>query len=141
MSASIGHACFPANGADAETLQRAADLALYRVKHEGRGKVVAYTLALNEAVERRRVLRDALPGAIAHDEFQLAWQQQVSAATGALRGAEALLRWPSSPLGRPASPAEFLPEAADARLEIEIPEDIAARDLDALARLWPFQAG
>ena len=193
LSASIGHARFPADGTDVEALQHAADLALYSVKHEGRGGVAAYTPALDDGLKRRRLLRDALAGAIAENKLQLAWQKQVVAAGGALRGAEALLRWPSSPLGRTASPAEFLPEAAEAglmpaldawvleaalqqacewaglpgappligvnisvvslrdpafpprvaeallrhgvppsTLEIEIPEDVAARDLDAL---------
>ena len=116
LSASIGHACFPKDAANAEALQRAADLALYRVKHDGRGGVAAYTPALSEALERRLLLRDALGQAIARDELQLFWQKQVFAVGGALRGAEALLRWPASPLGGHVSPAEFLPMAAEAGL-------------------------
>lgn len=196
MSASIGFACFPEHGANAKELQRAADLALYHVKHDGRGGVSAYTIGMSDASERRHLLREALARAVIGDEFQLVWQKQVFAAGGALRGAEALLRWPGSPYGNQVSPAEFLPVAAEAGmmpaidawvleaalrqmrewiglegapplasinisaislrdrtfparvaealmrhrlpasvLEIEIPEDIAARDLDLLEQV------
>jgi len=116
LSASIGYACFPTDALQAEALQRAADLALYRVKHDGRGGTAAYTLALSEAMERQRLLRDALVTAITRNEFRLVWQKQLFATGGVLRGAEALLRWPGSPLGEQVSPAEFLPMAAEAGL-------------------------
>lgn len=116
LSASIGYACFPTDAVQAEALQRAADLALYRVKHDGRGGTAAYTLALSEAMERQRLLRDALVTAITRNEFRLVWQKQLFATGGVLRGAEALLRWPGSPLGEQVSPAEFLSMAAEAGL-------------------------
>lgn len=72
--------------------------------------------ALSEALERRLMMRDALGRALAGDELRLAWQKQVFAVGGAMRGAEALLRWPGSPLGGQISPAEFLPVAAEAGL-------------------------
>ncbi len=140
LSASIGHARYPQDGADAEALQRAADLALYRVKCEGRGVAAAYTPALGEAFARRRLLRDALGGAIARDELRLVWQKQVAAGGGALRGAEALVRWPGSPLGREASPAEFLPEAAEARLMPALDEWVLETALRQ-ARDWAGLAG
>ena len=116
VSASIGFARYPNDAATADGLQRAADLALYRVKHDGRGGIAEYVLALSEAVDRRLLLRNALAAAITRNEFQLAWQKQVFAVGGALRGVEALLRWPGSPFGTHVSPAEFLPIAAEAGL-------------------------
>ncbi len=95
-------------------MQRAADLALYQVKHDGRGGIADYVPAFSQAAERRTLLRDALGPAILEDTLQLAWQKQVFAVGGALRGAEALIRWPNSPLGGQLSPAEFLPVAAEA---------------------------
>lgn len=67
-------------------------------------------------MERQRLLRDALVTAITRNEFRLVWQKQLFATGGVLRGAEALLRWPGSPLGEQVSPAEFLPMAAEAGL-------------------------
>lgn len=196
LSASIGFARYPTHAATADGLKRAADLALYHVKHDGRDGIVEYAPALGEAGQRRLLLREALSRAVAQNEFQLAWQKQVFAVGGALRGAEALLRWPGSPFGSALSPAEFLPLAVEAGLmpaidawvleaalcqvsewgerqeappivavnisastladrnfparaaeallrhrlpasvlEIEIPEDIAARDLDRLSEV------
>lgn len=116
LSASIGCARFPADAVTGDGLQRAADLALYQVKRAGRGGVAEYVPALSEALERRLMMRDALGRALAGDELRLAWQKQVFAVGGAMRGAEALLRWPGSPLGGQISPAEFLPVAAEAGL-------------------------
>ncbi|WP_338662540.1 EAL domain-containing protein [Pararoseomonas sp. SCSIO 73927] len=193
LRASIGHACLPEDAADADGLHRAAALALAQAKRAGNGAVVAYDPALGERVARRLAMRQRLAAAIAAGGFQLAWQPQVDARTGSLRGAEALIRWPLGS-GGVVSPADFLPEAEamglmpeiDAwvlnealrqkaawraagtgpeivgvnispvtlrdqefparvqaalalygvppeELEVEIPEDVAARDLDAIA--------
>ncbi|WP_376092402.1 putative bifunctional diguanylate cyclase/phosphodiesterase [Roseomonas sp. CCTCC AB2023176] len=191
--ASIGHAQAPVDARDPEELHRAAALALAQAKRDG-GAIVSYTPALGERVARRLALRGQLVEAVNRGAFQLVWQPQVDARTRALRGAEALLRWPGGPGGVAVSPAEFLPEAVDAglmpqidawvldnalrqkrewarrpgspavvgvnispatlrdpsfpdavmaslsrhnvspeELEVEIPEDVAARDLDAIA--------
>lgn len=116
LSASVGFARYPADATTSNALQRAADLALYGVKRNGGGGIAEYSPALSTAVERRHLLREALGGAITQNQFQLAWQKQVFAAGGALRGVEALLRWPGSPLGEYVSPAEFLSVAAEAGL-------------------------
>ncbi|MCR0981298.1 putative bifunctional diguanylate cyclase/phosphodiesterase [Roseomonas populi] len=193
LRAVIGQASLPEDAADAEGLHRAAALALAQAKRTGNGAVVAYDRALGERMARQLARREKLASAVANGGFRLAWQAQVDARTGALRGAEALLRWSPTAEG-PISPAEFLPEAeamglmpqidawvleealrqkaawrashtgpdivgvnispatlrdpefparvqatlarygvpAEA-LEIEIPEDVAARDLDAIA--------
>jgi diguanylate cyclase (GGDEF)-like protein len=114
LSASIGIALYPDHGADEETLQRAADLALYRVKHQGRGGITVYTPVLSEAYEQARLLRDAFGDALAMNRLELHWQKQVHAGDGSLRGLEALIRWPNSPTGGTVSPAVFLPVIADA---------------------------
>ncbi|MDP9095511.1 MAG: EAL domain-containing protein [Pseudomonadota bacterium] len=140
MSASIGSARYPTDVATGDELLRAADLALYQVKHEGRGGVALYQPAMSVTLERRLLLREALGGAVARNEFQLAWQAQVMAAGKALRGAEALLRWPGSPLGENISPAEFLSAAAEAGLMPAIDAwvlDAALRQM----REWAGQPG
>ena len=71
---------------------------------------------MREVLDRRLLLRDALSMAVARNQFRLAWQKQVFATGGGLRGAEVLLRWPGSPLGGQVSPTEFLSVAAEAGL-------------------------
>ena len=115
LRACIGHANLPADAVDANGLHRAAALALELAKRGGAGTTAAYDAALGESAARRIAIRERLAAAAASGGFQLAWQAQVDARTGTMRGAEALLRWPGGP-GGPVSPAEFLPEAQAAGL-------------------------
>ena len=93
ISASIGIALYPGDGATAEELLRHADLAMYNAKEEGRGGVAYFEASMNVAVRRRveadRELRDAL----AKSEFELHYQPQYAPGSPQLTGAEALLRW------------------------------------------------
>ncbi len=116
-SASIGHAAFPGDAEDVAGWQRAADLALYAAKHAGRGRAVAFQPALLDRAQQQRGLVEAFTEAIATDALRLAWQPQVSVPGQALRGAEALVRWPASPSGAgEALPGSFLPAIAEAGL-------------------------
>jgi diguanylate cyclase (GGDEF)-like protein len=108
----IGLACAPAPELrDAEALRGAADLARKESRRLG-GRAVAYTPALGEAARLRRRLRDALPAAVKAGELRLVWQPQRDARDRRLIGAEALLRWRSSALGREVMPEEIFPAAA-----------------------------
>ncbi|MBI0538046.1 EAL domain-containing protein [Roseomonas sp. KE2513] len=110
LRTSIGLARMPEDAADAGSLHRAAALALAGSRRAGGPAICTYDAALGESFARRRALREGLRAATAKGAFQLAWQPQVDGRTGALRGAEALLRWPGSPSG-PVGPGEFLPVA------------------------------
>ena len=141
MSASLGHAAYPADAGTADALQCAADLALYAAKHRGRGRAVGFLPVFQENVERRRLLGEALAGAIAGGRLRLVWQPQVSWPGRVLRGAEALVRWPDSPPnGRTMTPGEFLSEAGEAGLMPALDEwtlEAALRQ----ARDWVGQPG
>ena len=116
-SASIGHAAFPADATDAEGWQRAADLALYAAKREGRGRAVAFHRALLDGVQQSRRIVEAFTEAVEAGALQLAWQPQVAVPGRELRGAEALVRWPANPGGTgDGLPGSFLPAIAEAGL-------------------------
>ncbi|WP_052401346.1 putative bifunctional diguanylate cyclase/phosphodiesterase [Muricoccus aerilatus] len=110
LRTSIGLARMPEDAADAGSLHRAAALALAGARRAGGPAICTYDAALGESFARRRALREGLRAAATKGAFQLAWQPQVDGRTGALRGAEALIRWPNGP-GGPVSPGEFLPVA------------------------------
>ncbi len=111
-AASIGHAAFPADAADSEGLQRAADAALYAAKHEGRSRSVPFRLTLLDGVRQRSQVVAAFTAALASDGLRLAWQTQLSIPGRSLRGAQAVALWP----GQPGSPDAALSPATMATL-------------------------
>jgi EAL domain-containing protein (putative c-di-GMP-specific phosphodiesterase class I) len=92
-SASIGISLYPDDGADVDTLMRAADTAMDHAKERGRGNYQFFTQALNKTAQQRRVLENRLRQALAKNEFVLHYQPQVNMADGTIFSSEALLRW------------------------------------------------
>jgi len=112
LSASIGIASYPTDGVSASVLLKGADTAMYRAKANGRAQAVFYEERMNaEAVARLTLDRD-LRAAIERGELVLHYQPQVDLATGAVRGAEALLRW-IHPVHGPIAPLRFIPLAEE----------------------------
>ncbi|WP_243436308.1 bifunctional diguanylate cyclase/phosphodiesterase [Streptomyces sp. FH025] len=103
-----GPAADPRAGAD--ELMRNADLAMYRAKSEGKGRVVLYTPAMRADLERRTDLADRLRLAVREGGFTLLHQPVVDLASGAVTGVEAQARWRSAS-GLLLTPAEFLRSA------------------------------
>gem|GEM_PF-2042055 len=110
LAGSIGVARIPQHGRSFVTLQRNADLALYKAKADGKGGYATFTAELNAAAQRRVRLEESLRLAILRDELSLAVQSQFGPA-GDIQGAEILVRWLRGPEGVPVSPAEFIPVA------------------------------
>jgi diguanylate cyclase (GGDEF)-like protein/PAS domain S-box-containing protein len=135
IGASVGIAVGPRDGRTAEMLIRSADLALYRSKDAGGGTFHCYEPQLHVQAEERRVLELALRQAVANGEMHLNYQPVVDAASGALTGFEALLRWTHPELG-PISPAKFVPLAEEARMIAPIGEWVL-RTACAEAARWP----
>ena len=96
VSASIGVACFPGDGGDAETLTRNADIAMHDVKKSGRGELRFFDAAMSAYARDALVIDGALRGAIQAGELSLVYQPIVNAASGAMDKVEALLRWHSA---------------------------------------------
>lgn len=109
LGASIGICLHPEGGMSAEELFHHADLALYKVKNNGRSGFVVF----DEAMRAERILQMSLEHrlriAVLEELFQLHYQPIVSSA-GAVLGFEALLRW-NDPVHGQVSPAQFIPIA------------------------------
>jgi diguanylate cyclase (GGDEF)-like protein/PAS domain S-box-containing protein len=119
VSASIGVAiCF--NGmCQSGTLIESAEKAMSRVKQEGGG---GHQFARDEPVTltgRRLTLETSLRYALDRGELEVHYQPKVNLATGAITGAEALMRWNSPQLGW-VSPAQFIPIAEETGLIVPI---------------------
>ncbi|WP_344460643.1 putative bifunctional diguanylate cyclase/phosphodiesterase [Kitasatospora kazusensis] len=93
-----------------DELMRNADLAMYRAKSQGKGRVVLYTPAMRTELDRRAELEERLRVAVREGGFTLLHQPVVDLRTGAVTAVEAQARWRSAQ-GLLLTPAEFLRSA------------------------------
>jgi diguanylate cyclase (GGDEF)-like protein/PAS domain S-box-containing protein len=112
---SIGIAVFPSDGADADTLMKNADVAMYHAKSRGRHNYQFFAASMNEAAAERVELEGSLRQAIDGGELLLHYQPQIDAVSGRVVGVEALVRWQHSSRGM-VPPAKFIPLAEETGL-------------------------
>jgi diguanylate cyclase (GGDEF)-like protein len=133
VGTSIGVAVAPNDGEDAEQLMKAADVALYAAKKDGRGRTTTFDPGMLQTLEQRELLRRSLRTALVQKQFFLEYQPLIERSTVA--GFEALLRW-QHPLLGVIPPAAFIPVAEADGLMDEIGQwvlDQACRE----ALTWP----
>jgi diguanylate cyclase (GGDEF)-like protein len=106
----VGIACFPGDGRTQDELIRAADVAMYEAKKEGKGRIKLFDPALARNVAERHTLEQALRDAVRNGELSLVYQPIIAARTGRCEAFEALLRWHHPQLGA-ISPVHFIPIA------------------------------
>jgi diguanylate cyclase (GGDEF)-like protein len=114
-SVSIGIAIGPRDGANADDLLMAADLALYAVKATARGNYRFYEKSMNEEITDRRQIEMDLREAIERNELELHYQPIVDLRRNVVTGFEALARW-CHPVRGMVPPAVFIPVAEDSGL-------------------------
>lgn len=139
ISASIGIAIYPSDGADGPALMRAADTAMYAAKAQGKNRVCPYTVQLAEHMADRMSLEQGLRQALASDQFVLYFQPQFTLADGTMAGVEALIRWIHPTRGM-IPPVRFIPIAE----EIGLIEAIGAwvlRTACAQVAAWMAESG
>ena len=118
-STSIGIAVFPDDGRDIDTLLKRADTAMYHAKETGRNAYSFFTEQMNiDAVEHQRI-RVGLLHALERGEFRLHYQPQIDLASGAVVGAEALIRW-NHPERGTLAPDHFISIAEESGLIVPI---------------------
>jgi diguanylate cyclase (GGDEF)-like protein/PAS domain S-box-containing protein len=106
VGVSIGIARFPQDAADAQTLLRHADVAMYVAKRRG-ALFEHYDAAYDENTVRKLAIGGELRAAIAGNQLELHFQPQVNLRSGLVESAEALVRW-THPMHGAVSPAEFI---------------------------------
>jgi len=128
-----GVALGPAQGMDAETLERNALAALAEARELGVG-LRGYSIELSRRLARRMELEHDLRRAIDERQFELYYQAKFDARTRALTGAEALLRWNHPDVGL-VSPVEFIPVLEETGLLVPVGRWILGEAL-ATAQAW-----
>ncbi|MBI1773693.1 MAG: EAL domain-containing protein, partial [Burkholderiales bacterium] len=131
LSASIGIATFPADGRDAQTLLKNADIAMYKAKNKGKDNYQFYASEMNTHTVERLAFEARLRKALERREFVVHYQPKLDVKTERIVGAEALVRW-NHPERGVLSPVEFIALAEEAGLIARLGMlvlDIACRDI------------
>jgi diguanylate cyclase (GGDEF)-like protein len=119
VGASIGIAYVTEPGISADELIRDADVAMYRAKERGRGRVEIFDEGLRADAEQRQHMREELGQAIADGEIHVHYQPIVELGDGRIAGFEALARWAHPERGLLA-PGAFMPAAESSGLIVPL---------------------
>ncbi|MEO8682490.1 MAG: EAL domain-containing protein [Vicinamibacterales bacterium] len=110
LTASVGISLYPEDGQDAQTLIMHADAAMYDAKAAGRNQVGFFRPAADGWVSKRSSIESELRKGLERSEFRLHYQPTIDLLTGAIAGAEALMRWEHPARGL-VPPDQFIPAA------------------------------
>lgn len=137
VGTSIGIAFAPEDGTDAGELLQKADLALYRVKSEGRNNFRFFEAEMSQGASERLQLISDMRAALIRKEFELHYQPVFDAKSRRPCGAEALVRW-RHPVQGLISPDRFIPLAEETGLMEPLGEWILEQACTDAAS-WPDQ--
>ncbi len=134
VSTSLGISVFPQDGAEAETLLKNADIAMYQAKEKGRDNLQLYSPTMSALALARLDLESDLRRALANNEFHLVFQPIYNLEAERFDGAEVLIRWRHPGRGE-IQPSQFLSLSEMIGMSYELDLwvlDAACRDLRKL---------
>ncbi len=134
VTASMGVTVYPQDGAEPELLIRHADQAMYQAKQTGKNRYHLFDVVHDAAIKTQRESLERIRQALQAAEFVLHYQPKVNMRTGAVVGAEALIRWQHPERGLLA-PSVFLPAIEDHPISVALGEWVIDTALTQMA-LW-----
>jgi diguanylate cyclase (GGDEF)-like protein len=135
IGASVGVALAPEDAGDASDLMKAADMALYAAKDDGRGGWRYFSREMAESARRRQQIEQDLRVGIFRNELEVHYQPIVSFAKRRICCCEALVRWRHPTQGL-ISPAQFIPIAEESGLVVPLGEFVLRQACED-AKNWP----
>lgn len=135
VGASVGIALCPDDGTESDTLLRAADMAMYQAKTEGRGAFRLFTQGMESVLRDRMALEQDVRAAIANHEIEPHYQPLMLLSEKKLVGFEILARWRHATRGE-IGPNTFIPIVEKLGLIAEFTYDLLRRAFRD-ARNWP----
>jgi diguanylate cyclase (GGDEF)-like protein len=137
IGASIGVTLHPADSADADTLLRHADQAMYAAKQAGKNCYQLFDARMEQRLQARHDTLRRVARGLSAGQFQLHYQPKVNCHNGTVTGVEALIRWQHPVLGS-LTPNEFLPLLEDDDLALSLGEWVV-REALRQGRVWAAQ--
>ncbi len=119
VTLSIGISVYPDDGGNVDGVMQNADTAMFHAKASGRNNYQFFRTDMNIRAVRRVAVETSLRRALKEGEFLLHYQPQIDLASGAMIGAEALIRWRDPGLGL-VYPGQFVPIAEACGLIVPI---------------------
>ena len=131
LNGSIGVSCYPNDASDSEELLQHADVAMYVAKANGKMCFAFYTPEIGQLRVGRLEVERELREAIANRDFVVHFQPRINIQSGAVVGAEALLRWRHPTKGL-IKPDQFIELAEQTGLILEVGEIVVELVCDQL---------
>lgn len=123
VGCSIGVATLDQSARDFEQLQRRADIAMYRAKHDGGGKMLWFDASMEEQLDLANAIEAGLRAGIPRGEIVPYYEQQIDLSTGKIKGFEMLARW-IHPTQGVIGPDVFIPVAEATGLISDLSESV-----------------
>src|SRR3984957_2019772 len=139
LRSTIGLSVWPDDGRRCDDLLDHAEVAMAIAKERGGGQSLFFQPAMSHSLHERLALENDLRRALAAEEFELYYQPEISAKTGKIAAAEALLRWRHPTKGLLA-PSSFITLAEETGLMIPLGEWVL-REACRQARAWQLELG
>ncbi|GLO60687.1 hypothetical protein MACH09_11950 [Vibrio sp. MACH09] len=135
VSTSIGVTLYPQDGVDADLLMRHADQAMYVAKQTGKNRYHFFDINKDKSKKTQRRVIKEVKQALESNQFELYFQPKVNMRTGAVVGAEALIRWHHPERGL-VYPMAFLPSIENHSISLQLGEWVID---SALAQMAEWQ--